>query len=202
MVNLRIYIEGGGQSDKLKTECRRGFSTFIRKAGLGGMMPRLIACGSRNDAFDAFMTARRQGKPALLLVDSEDALRSDSPIEHLERRDGWSFEALADDGEVHLMVQCMENWFLADKDALASYFGQGFHAGALPKSQHVETVSKHDVIAGVVRATKQCKTKGAYRKGAHSFKILAAIDPGKVREAAPHADLLLSHLEQAFWVQA
>jgi hypothetical protein len=196
MVVLRIYVEGGGQRKGLRSECREGFTKFIRNAGLGGMMPRIIACGPRNDAFDSFMTARRKGQPAILLVDSEDPLHSDSPREHLEQRDGWSFEAVAADDHIHLMVQCMENWFLADKRALTSFFGQGFRVNALPQHERVEAVSKQDVLRGFANATAAVKTKGAYRKGAHSFKILATIDPQKVRQAAPHADRLLKQLAQ------
>jgi hypothetical protein len=192
-----IYVEGGGQPVKrLRPECRRGFSEFIRKAGFDHMMPKIVACGPRNDAFDSFKTAVGQGKPAILLVDSEDPLCDESPRRHLELRDRWSFPNEVDDEQVHLMVQCMENWFLADPGALASFFGQGFRVAALPRNPSVEQVSKADVLAGLERATAAVGSKGSYAKGAHSFKILAILDPEQVKKAAPHAARLLTYLHQ------
>jgi hypothetical protein len=161
-------------------------------------MPRVVACGSRNDAFDSFVTAVGQGKSAVLLVDSEDRLLNDSPVGHLRRRDKW---AIVDglDEQVHLMVQCMENWFLADKEALAEFFGQGFQSSALPANPKVEEISKADVFVGLEQATKAVKavkSKGRYGKGAHSFAILARIDPAKVKTAAPYAMRLFQYLNR------
>ncbi|MFO7565956.1 MAG: DUF4276 family protein [Enhygromyxa sp.] len=199
MVKMRkvyVYVEGGGQRESLRKACRRGFSKFLDKAGFEGRMPKVVACGSRNDAFDSFVTAIGQGKSAVLLVDSEDRLRDDSPAKHLSLRDQW---ALADDldEQVHLMVQCMENWFLADKEALAEFFGQGFQSSGLPANPNVEEISKTDVIAGLRQATRAAKNKGQYSKGAHSFAILALIDPAKVKAAAPYAMRLFLYLHQA-----
>jgi len=67
---VKIYVEGGGDSAALKTACREGFSKFLSKAGLAGRMARVVACGSRADAFDSFLTAVRSGEVAILLVDS------------------------------------------------------------------------------------------------------------------------------------
>ena len=47
---MRLYVEGGGDSSTLKTACRAGFSEFLRKAGLRGYLPRIVACGSRTNA--------------------------------------------------------------------------------------------------------------------------------------------------------
>lgn len=202
---VRIYVEGGGQDGRrsdLKIACRRGFTEFVRKAGFEGRMPAIIACGSRNDAFDSFMTAVRQGNAAVLLVDSEEPLRNDSPAKHVQLRDGWAINARVSDEQIHLMVQCMENWFLADKDALAQFFGQGFQVSALPANANVEEISKADVFAALAQATKAAKTKGRYGKGAHSFDILKVIDPDKVKAAAPHARRLLEYLNRELGADA
>ena len=47
MVTVRLYVEGGGDAKSLRTACRRGFREFLLRAGLGGSMPRIIACGPR-----------------------------------------------------------------------------------------------------------------------------------------------------------
>lgn len=56
MVGMKLYVEGGGDTNLLRTACRQGFSEFLKKAGLAGRMPRVVACGGRQDAYDAFCT--------------------------------------------------------------------------------------------------------------------------------------------------
>lgn len=86
------------------------------------------------------------------------------------------------------MVQTMEAWLLADRDTLKRFFGQGFRENALPSSANdLEQVGKKAINDGLAAATRQCKTKSAYDKGEHSFKLLALIDPAKVKEASPWA---------------
>ena len=98
---MRLYVEGGGDSSTLKTACRAGFSEFLRKAGLRGYLPRIVACGSRTNAFDSFCTAVAAGEEALLLVDSESAVGADCqrggaeewrPWRHLRDRQGDQWE--------------------------------------------------------------------------------------------------------------
>lgn len=61
---VKIYAEGGGNAASLKAECRKGFSKFFETAGFKGRMPRVIACGGRQDAYDSFCTAISQGECA------------------------------------------------------------------------------------------------------------------------------------------
>ena len=73
-MTVKVYVEGGGDGRDLRTRCRKGFSAFFEKAGLAGRMPRVVACGSRESAFDRFRTAfaaRKAGEFVALLVDSE-----------------------------------------------------------------------------------------------------------------------------------
>jgi hypothetical protein len=61
-VSFKLYVEGGGDRNKaLQTECRRGFSEFLSKAGLKGRMPRIVACGGRTQTYDSFRTAHAEG---------------------------------------------------------------------------------------------------------------------------------------------
>lgn len=200
MVEMRLYVEGGGDSKTLRTACRQGFSEFLTKAGFKGRMPRIVSCGGRRAAYDDFCTALNQKIPAMLLVDSEAPYVLASPWEHLSQRTGdkWSKPSGATDEQCHLMVECMETWFLADKETLKSFFGQGYKASALPaNSQPIETVAKQTVYDALKNATKDCKTKAEYGKGEHSFLLLAKIDPMKVAAASPEAKRFVADLKTA-----
>ena len=189
MVDVTLYVEGGGDSGALRSRCREGFRTFLEKAGFRGCMPRIVACGGRQSAFDMFRTACESHRTAVLLIDSEDCVQGTSSWEHLARRPGDGFVAPknAAGDQCRLMVVCMESWFLADKDALSKFFGQGFKKDALPQNENIEAVSKEDVYSGLRNASAHCKTKAPYGKGEHSFRILKLVALEKVREASPWA---------------
>lgn len=196
---MKLYVEGGGDSSSLRTACRKGFSEFLRKAGLGGSMPRIIACGGRQNAYDSFCRAVEAGEEALLLVDSESPVadmyqsgetKQWKPWSHLSDRQGdrWDKPAKADDKDCHFMVQCMEAWFLADRATLRKFFGQGFNENALPAAENpIESMPKEHLYAALAEATRSCKTKKVYAKGEHSFKLLTLISPLSVTAASPWA---------------
>ena len=196
MVNIRLYVEGGGDSKDLKRRCRRGFARFLEKADLMGRMPRIVACGGRQDAYDSFKSALVPGDSVpMLLVDAEEPLSADDPWDHLRERPGdrWERPPGAREDYCHLMVQVMESWFLADKATLARFYGSGFQENALPRNPSIEQIPKADVLAGLSRATRRTKKK-SYDKGSHSFEILGEIDPSAVEGAAPFARRLLNTL--------
>lgn len=127
------------------------------------------------------------GEICVLLVDAEGRVTAGTPAEHLYIRDGWDFPTLQDH-QVFLMVQAMEAWFLADRDALAIFYGNGFLANSLPGSPtNIEAVPKDDLERGLRHASRPTKTKGEYHKTQHGFALLALIDPVKVEKASPHA---------------
>ena len=196
---MKLYVEGGGDTAALRKACREGFTRFLEKAGLKGHMPRIVACGNRRDAYESFCTAIEMGEQAVLLVDSESPIADQHqqglpqewlPWEHLEQRPGdkWRKPETADELQCHLMVQCMESWFLADRDALKSFFKQGFQENQLPSAANaVESIAKQQVYQSLASASRDCKTKAQYGKREHSFKILALLDPSKVSAASPWA---------------
>ena len=190
---IKVYVEGGGDSNSLRTRCRQGFSAFLERAGFKGRMPRVIACGGRQAAYDTFKTALEAQESALLLIDSEEKVSDSSPWEHLRKE--FQAPPNAEDAHCHLMVVCMESWFLADKEALAEFFGQGFNAGALPKREDVEAISKDDVYRCLQQASANCKTKTPYGKGEHSFLLLSKVDPEKIASSSPWAARFLKELE-------
>ncbi|MBF0309263.1 MAG: DUF4276 family protein [Magnetococcales bacterium] len=194
---MKVFVEGGGDTADLKAELRKGFKEFLEKAGLEGRMPRIVACGSRQDAYESFCTALENGETALLLVDSEVPVTTPNPWHHLQDADGWNLPAGATNDHCHLMVQCMEAWFLADRNALSTFFGQGFTLNALPPlGNPLEQIPKVDVYRALATATQSCKTKAAYGKGAHSFKLLARIDPNAVTAASPWAKRFIDELDK------
>jgi hypothetical protein len=200
MVAAYLYVEGGGDSKALRSACREGFRKLLERAGLQGRMPRIVACGGRSEAFADFCTAVRQGESlCVLLVDAEAPITVNSAWDHVKTRpgDGWDKPDGVDDDQLHLMVQCMEAWFLADRPAINTFFGQGFQESALPAVTAVsENVAKTDLYARLTQATRNTKTKGTYGKGEHSFKLLATLDPALVRSASPWAERFFSALER------
>ena len=113
----------------------------------------------------------------------------------MRKRDNWTQPSAAMDDSAQLMVQCMEAWFVADRQSLSDYFGKDFKAAALP-ARDVEAISKDDLVRTLERATKSC-SKGAYRKGLHSFELLECLDPSKVMESSPHARRLIDTLRRS-----
>jgi hypothetical protein len=196
-VTVRIYVEGGSQGST-KNGCRQAFRTFFEK-----VIPRrsftVIASGDRGAAFKDFRLAVRQnlGDYNILLVDSEAPVAV-GPWQHLADRQGdeWRRPTGVTDDQAHLMVQVMEAWFLADRKALADYYGQGFIAGSLPRRPNVELIPKRDVFDALHHASKNTKTKGVYHKTRHGFDLLELIDPNLVRAASVHAERLLTVLQR------
>src|SRR3712207_3836541 len=92
---VRIYVEGGGNRSDTKTLIRQGFNEFFRDL-VAFVCERhirwhIVACGSRENAFNMFKTALRANPNAfnVLLVDAEGAV-SQSPWQHLAQRDQWA----------------------------------------------------------------------------------------------------------------
>ena len=48
---ITIYVEGGGDSNSLRTKCRHGFSEFFKKLAI---KVKIVACGGRSDAYHRF----------------------------------------------------------------------------------------------------------------------------------------------------
>ena len=201
-MSVKVYVEGGGDSNQLRRQCRGGFREFFSKAGLEGHMPRVVACGSRQRAYDQFCAAindAEAGSFIVLLVDSEAAVASgDSPWEHLRKRDNWTQPSVAVDDTAQLMVQCMEAWFVADRQSLGAYFDKDFKAAALPARDDVEAIAKDDLLRTLKQATMPCsKGKGTYNKGRHSFELLGCLDPSKVLDSSCHARRLIDALKRS-----
>ncbi len=204
---MKLYVEGGGDTAALRSACREGFTTFITKAGLQ-MRPRVVACGSRQDAYDSFCTAIANNEQAMLLVDIEAPVVAAhqsgnqekwQPWDHLKARpgDGWDRPEGAKDTDCHLMAQVMESWFVCDRQTLKVFFGQHFKENALPPlTNKIETIAKTAVFDGLKLATRDCNSKGRYGKGEHSFRLLIELNPDVVMAASPWAKRFVELLRQ------
>lgn len=196
MVAVRVVMEGGGDDRSGKTELRASLSAFIKKALGACDMPKIIAAGGRDMAFKTFKSVANENPDEfiILLVDSEDAVtEKDSTWQHLKKRDNWDRPANAADEQAHMMVRCMEAWFLADRAALSAYFDKGFNENALPKTANIEDIERGEAAAVISRAAKETRKK-QYSKS-DGLKILGLIDPAKVQHASCHAKAFLNVLK-------
>ena len=189
----KIYMEGGSKGNSSKRAIRQHVSKFIQKAGVSENTFQVIPCGDRSRTYRQFVNQHKQNEDAmvLLLVDAEEPVTTKRPWRHLKNRksDGWDIPVGATDEQCHLMVQVMESWFMADKEGLEQYYGQGFAVKVLPKNPRIEQIPKETVYSKLNKATVNTQ-KGDYEshKGKHGFEILARLNPEKVRQSSPYAD--------------
>ena len=191
---VRIYVEGGGDRKEDKALLRAGFAQFFQNA-LGKNI-KVIPCGGRDQALDNFIIALKDHPTALnlLLIDAEAPVHeSDSTWAHLKKREQWQRPVKASDDQCHLMVQTMEAWFIADREALQRYYGKEFNANALSRTLNVEEISKDQLELSLIAATK-LTSKGEYHKIRDGAELLKVIDPAKVRKASRHCTFLLERL--------
>jgi Domain of unknown function (DUF4276) len=192
-------VEGGGNTSTGKSAFRKGLTQFFLKTELKGKMPKIIACGARSNAYNAFCTALNEKNDnndiIILLIDSEVTFSSEqSKWGFLKQQpnDKWEKPFNASEEHVYLMVQCMEAWLVADPDALAKYYGNNFRANLLPRCASRD-IDKNTLYKTLAAATKNT-TKKSYDKGSHPFDLLAEINPEKVFSSCPSAKQLIDHL--------
>jgi hypothetical protein len=177
-VKSKLYVEGGGDSKELHTRCRSGFNRLLVAAGLGGRMPRIVACGGRADTFRDFVIAHKAGDVAFvaMLIDSETPVADlEQPWYHLHARDGWEKPAAATNDQALLMVTSMESWIAADEKNVSDRFGKNFRSTALPAMATLEAKSPEAVLQALRSATKDCAAN--YEKGGLSFEVLGLVSP-------------------------
>lgn len=197
MVEIRIYVEGGGEQINTKSRLQQGMSKFLER--LTGIRIKCIVCGTRNHAYRDFKNALKSHPDAinLLLVDSEDFVKPShpelNPKPHLINRDQWDLSGI-DENRIHLMVQSMESWLIADADTLAKYYRQGFKKKAIPPNNNVEEIPKDRVTSILQRATANTQ-KGEYHKIRHGPEILEMLDTSIVRRKAPYCDRLFQTIQ-------
>ena len=158
---------------------------------------KLVPCGGRRQTFERFRNAVTEAQPdelVVLLVDAEAAVGNNTPRAHLQTRDNWNLAFAAND-MVHLMVQVMETWIVADPDTLAKYYGSRFRANSLPATANPETIHKTRIMTALRAATRYTQ-KRVYHKIRHASEILHLLDRRRVRERCPACDRLFDTLER------
>ena len=197
-VKVKIFVEGGGKGDRADTitDCRLGFAAFIARMLPRKHQPRIIPCGTRSVTYKLFCKEVKNMKRddrALLLVDSEEAVSCDvdSSWKHFPSLEGdkdWKNPDKSESKNVHLMVQCMESWFIADSGSVAEFYGKNFRQSAFSKlgSGSVEGISRQMVEKALKDATVNTR-KGTYHKTRHGFALLHMINPEIVIAASEHA---------------
>lgn len=194
-MRIAIHAEGGGEGQLLDTLFRQAWAAFFRSAGLAGRMPRVVRGQGREQTIANFLKALQQpeaGVLPLLLVDSEKAVPAGQSAAGFLRADTHVRLPQAADGQMFLMVQLMETWFLADRDLLRRYFGNELRENAFAAWPDLEAVPKETVLRVLDQATAGCRTP--YGKGKVSFELLGRLDPARVETACPHARELLAFL--------
>jgi hypothetical protein len=176
-VSNTIYLEGGGDSRDLHIRCREGFRKLLERCGYVGCLPKLVACGGRNAAFDAFKTAlasARRDDFVALWIDSEAPVADkEATWEHLQARDHWDKPKGATSEQVLFMTTRMETWIVADRATLAEHYGTELQESALPPLHALEE-RPHDAIQNALaHATRKCNN--AYTKGKRSFEVLGSL---------------------------
>ena len=200
--SIAIYIEGGGDTAQTLKPFRTGMSAFLKSVvdvvRKKRIRWRVVPCGGRTQAYDAFVDAI-ENEPEVfnvLLVDSEETVAPDaSPWTHLQNRPGdqWTRPSAVNDERCHLMVACMEAWFLADSDGLRKHFGGNFDISKLPPPNQAETRTKEQIANALRQATKKTPAR-EYKKIRDGAKLLEKVDPSIVRQHCEWCDRLFQTL--------
>jgi hypothetical protein len=219
VTEIAVYIEGGGKTAEQKAELRQGFDALFAseksKAREKRGSLRFVCCGSRQRTYETFINSLTVNPKTMnaLLVDSETPIApvpankaedAKARVAHLQQKDGTAGRGQGDGWElgnvpperVHLMVQCMEAWIVADPDALEAFYKQKFKKDSLPKRPNLEDVPKADLYEKLKNATKDTK-KGEYGKIKHASKILLVIDPEKVVQHCPRFSIFRNWLVES-----
>lgn len=197
-MEIKLYVEGGGKgSHKRATiKIQQGFDAFFKElkeaARNKKISFKIIPSSDTQTTYDDFIRSVENSPLSfnLLLVDSDAAIdENESARSFLQKKYGkWKLQKI-EDKQCHLMVQIMESWFLADVDALKSFYGKEFKESAIPKNKNVEAIEKERVEKSLKTATVKTQ-KGEYHKIEHGTKILELINTKKVRDAALHCQKL------------
>ena len=152
---IAFFVEGEEDPKERREDrqLRKTFHTVFQELGdlaaAKGIGLKFRLYGSRRAAFEKFceaVTRDRTGEVYhVLLVDSEaPVMVAGECWGHVNARqgDGWVRPAGAGDDQCHLMVEAIEGWLLADREALRRFYGDGFRAGSLPDTTDVEQIPK------------------------------------------------------------
>jgi hypothetical protein len=169
---IRIYFEG---DKSLKAGFDAFFGEIKKRAKAAQWKVSTVATGGTPERDFGIAMRKHPAAWNILLRDSEGPLDPNRPLSKTD--------------SIFWMLEMMESWFHADKDAVALYYKSGFGKNAMKSNPKVEEISKQDLIEGLKAATKET-AKGKYHKTKHAPALLELIHPALVRKAAPNCESL------------
>ena len=198
-----VYVEGGSSRTIERLRFRQGMQVFLGRQTEDGQsahpLPKIVACGSGDTALRKFREACSGASKTtpILLVDSERPVdwSRGSARQHLQRVDDWDLR-FADDRSVHLMVQFMETWIVADPETVTAYYGKGFRKKALPAATDPEQVGKPQVLAALKQATAATRRR-RYDKTRDAPVLLERLDSRRVAAKCRGCARLFAALREA-----
>ncbi|HLJ09906.1 MAG TPA: DUF4276 family protein [Planctomycetaceae bacterium] len=197
MTNVRLYVEGGGDQKNTKQLLQNAIGAFLAN-GLAQFgtkrRPKVIVWGANLHTLALFSAAisKHSQSVCVLLVDADGPVDC-APAEQLRRKHDWRKPQAVSDEQVHLMVQTMEAWIVADREALRDFYGPNLNEKQLSGRDDVEEIPTHELLEGLKRATRSTR-KGEYHKIRHASILLQRINAGKAASRARHLKSLLEYL--------
>lgn len=175
---MEVYLEG---NRRLRTPMKSFLRNAARTIHNLSINLNVHPSGSRDDAIKRCIKDHN----ALLLIDSEG--------EDISQLDQRVRSQIGQANHPFFMVQKMEAWFIADRNALRNHFGAGFRESALPGNPNVEEVSIQDIDNALRNATREC-AKQRYSKGRDDVGLLNELNPATVYDACPNFARLIDFL--------
>ena len=185
---VRLYIEGGAEGRTADNDFRRGWKKFLmelhilaREKGFNSL--EVVRGKSRANTFERFSKYNKEFPSDLcvMLVDSETTVPEGRKVwdtVQLREGDHWVKPNWATERHLYLMVPFVEAWILTDHQALSQFFGAGFDAAKLPKT-NIDKLSKGRIEKELEKATKN-SSKGQYRHG-QAHEVLEIVLPERVK---------------------
>ena len=195
-----IHFEG---DVRLKPGFRKLFERHANRARGNRIRFDLISGGPNAETVKDFLRSCRQNPSDLnvLLVDSEGpAPSAAAAIQGLRSRNYWDANAAVDDGQINFMVQAMEAWFIADRRALTSHFGNRFSADGLPSPRNAESMPVEQLTDSINQALRAVggRRRRKYDKARDGARLLESLDETAVRRNCPSFGRLMDFLSSGF----
>lgn len=197
VAEIAIHFEG---SSGLRPGFHKLFERHVRRARRQRFRFKLIAGGSRTETVKGFLWSCAAWPTVLnvLLIDSEAPVaHAASMIRTLRNESFWDRDVDCGDDQIHLMVQAIEAWFVADQQAFIKYFGRDFNSNALPSPQNAESTSPNELMAAIRNGLRRTQRRRDYDKVSDGLKLLQLIDEDTVSQNCQHFRRLIAFLDQA-----